>query len=125
MYTIIDETTHLVTHLSVTAEERDLMENFLFVPAHEVECAVGQKLDRNTGLFHDVILTIKEFRAAHALVFSASDVVILRQLEGSITLTPAELDEWKVYRTELRARFHSYTPTPNYQWPVTPLIPQP
>jgi hypothetical protein len=120
MYTIIDETTLLVTHLSVTAEERDLMYNFLFVPAHEVECTVGQRLDKNTGLFHDVILTTEEFRAAHSLIFSDSDVVILRYLEGSITLTPEKLDDWKAYRTELRERFHSYTPTPNYQWPDKP-----
>ena len=120
MYTIIDETTRLVTHLSVTAEERDSMENFLFVPADEVECTVGQKLDSNTGLFYDVVLTLAEFKEVHARMFSESDIVMLRHLEGSLELTPELLGEWKAYRTELRARFHSYTLTANYQWPDKP-----
>ena len=120
MYTIIDETTRLVTHLSVTAEERDAMENYLFVPADEVECSVGQKLDSNTGLFSDYVMTLDEFKEKHASIFSESDIVILRHLEGSETLTSTVLDEWKAYRTELRARFHSYTLTANYQWPDKP-----
>jgi len=120
MYTIINETTRLVTHLSVTAEEMSLMEGFLFVPAEEVVCRVGQKLDSNTGFFHDHLLTADEFKQEHARVFSMSDIVILRHLEGSQILTPVVFNQWQLYRNELRSRFHNYEASPNYEWPMPP-----
>lgn len=122
IYTMVAKSSYLVTHLEVAAADVSMMPNHLFILAEECEGgALGQKLDINTGLFHDYVLTMAEFQAEHMRIFSESDIVIVRHLEGSELLTPEMLAEWQSYRTDLRARFHSYTPTANYQWPVTPL----
>jgi hypothetical protein len=119
-YTIIDKTTHRVTHLNASAEEVRVMSGVLFIPSDECVGTLGQKFDPNTGLFHDFILSVAEFQKQHAEIFRESDIVVLRHLEGSQALTDTQYDQWKAYRATLRAIYHSYEPVVNFEWPAMP-----
>jgi len=101
--------------------EARVLDNIIFIPTDEcAECSIGQLFDPNTGLFRDFIMTRDEFEAEHARRFSESDIVILRHLEGSRTLSADTLTLWQDYRTELRTRYHTYEAHPNYLWPTPP-----
>jgi len=120
-YTIIDRKTQRVTHLQLPLVEARVLDNIIFIPTDEcAECSIGQLFDPNTGLFRDFIMTRDEFEAEHARRFSESDIVILRHLEGSRTLSADTLTLWQDYRTELRTRYHTYEAHPNYLWPTPP-----